>query len=417
MPILVGILVAGRAGVALAVRQAGLVASGEMDGLVVSGVEPIRFTLGPPLLAMLLMSFALTVWVGLVSVATLTAWLWGRAGVPPSVVVDGLRQSLHPGDLVQVLAKPLLFAVVIALIATVCGLTAGRDPQGVARAATRTMIGAVTAILLWTWPSCCRSERLRPCRRPPEATSSDPAVELDGVFQHVAGRCALEGVTLRLDRGDWLLLVGPNGAGKTLLTRLILGLDGPSAGTGAGPGAGPRHPRAQGPCDRLRGQVGAVLQGGSLLEGLTVLDNLLLPLRQTGATRAEMARAARLAITQLQLDGLEGELPRGLSLGLRRRVELARALIHRPSLLVWDGLTEGLDPAGVRETLDLLRQQHANRELTLIATDNRPAELLVDGTRVAVLARGRLLFDGPPQALTEAAQRDLELRYVLAGHP
>jgi len=89
-------------------------------------------------------------------------------------------------------------------------------------------------------------------------------------------------------------------------------------------------------------------------------------------------------VTQLQLDGLEGELPRGLSLGLRRRVELARALIHRPSLLVWDGLTEGLDPAGVRETLDLLRQQHANRELTLIATDNRPAELLVDGTRVAV---------------------------------
>lgn len=251
---------------------------------------------------------------------------------------------------------------------------------------------------------------------PPEATLSDPAVELNGVFQHVAGRCALDGVTLRLTRGDWLLLVGPNGAGKTLLTRLILGLDAPSAGTvrvlGQDLGG-----LGQGGMDRMRGQVGAVLQGGSLLEGLTVLDNLLLPLRRTGATRAEMARAVRLAVTQLQLDGLEGELPRGLSLGLRRRVELARALIHRPSLLVWDGLTEGLDPAGVRETLDLLRQQHANRELTLIATDNRPAELLVDGTRVAVLTRGRLLFDGPPQALTEAAQRDLELRYVLAGHP
>jgi D-methionine transport system ATP-binding protein len=249
-----------------------------------------------------------------------------------------------------------------------------------------------------------------------QAKASQPAVELEGVFQHVAGRCALEGVTLRLGRGDWLLLVGPNGAGKTLLTRLMLGLDRPSAGQVrvlgqdlATLGAGAMR--------RLRSQVGAVLQGGSLLEGLTVLDNLLLPLRQTQATRADMARAARLAITQLQLDGLEGELPRGLSLGLRRRVELARALIHRPSLLVWDGLTEGLDPAGVRETLDLLRQQHANRELTLIATDNRPAELLVDGTRVAVLARGRLLFDGPPQALTEAAQRDLELRYVLAGHP
>lgn len=247
-------------------------------------------------------------------------------------------------------------------------------------------------------------------------TPAEPAVEMEAVFQHVAGRCALEAVTLRLNRGDWLLLVGPNGAGKTLLTRLILGLDNPSAGRVRVLGQDLATLGAEA-MRRLRGQIGAVLQGGSLLEGLTVLDNLLLPLRQTGATRVEMARAARLAITQLQLDGLEGELPRGLSLGLRRRVELARALIHRPSLLVWDGLTEGLDPAGVRETLDLLRQQHANRELTLIATDNRPAELLVDGTRIAVLARGRLLFDGPPQALTEAAVGDLELRYVLAGHP
>lgn len=244
----------------------------------------------------------------------------------------------------------------------------------------------------------------------------DAAVEIEGVFQHVAGRCALDGVTLGVARGEWLLLIGPNGAGKTLLTRLILGLDAPSAGTvrvlgralsGLGAGA----------MGRWRGEVGAVLQGGSLLAGLTVLDNLLLPLRGTGATRAEMARAARLAVTQLQLEGLEGERPRGLSLGQRRRVELARALIHRPSLLVWDGLTEGLDPAGVRETLDLLRQQHANRGLTLIATDNRPAELLASGARVAVLDRGRLLFDGSPAALEQAAAGRLELRYVLAGHP
>jgi ABC-type multidrug transport system ATPase subunit len=244
----------------------------------------------------------------------------------------------------------------------------------------------------------------------------DAAVELRSVFQHVAGRRALEDLTLSLADGEWLLLVGPNGAGKTLLTRLVLGLDAPSAGMvrvmgRALSGLGVQAMR------RWRKEVGAVLQGGALLEGLTVLDNLLLPLRGTGATRAEMARAVRLAVTQLQLDGLEGERPRGLSLGQRRRVELARALIHRPRLLVWDGLTEGLDPAGVRETLDLLRQQHANRGLTLIATDNRPADLLASGTRVGVLDRGRLLFDGPPEALEQAAAQRLELRYVLSGRP
>ncbi len=244
----------------------------------------------------------------------------------------------------------------------------------------------------------------------------DAAVEVEGVFQHVAGRCALEGVSLTLDPGEWLLLVGPNGAGKTLLTRLILGLDSPSAGTVRvlGRDLGRLGAAAM---RSWRGEVGAVLQGGSLLEGQSVLENLLLPLRATGATRAEMARAARLAVTQLQLDGLEGELPRSLSLGLRRRVELARALIHRPRLLVWDGLTEGLDPAGVRDTLDLLRQQHANRGLTLIATDNRPAELLASGARVAVLDRGCLLFDGPAGALEAAAAERLDLRHVLAGRP
>lgn len=148
VPILVGILVAGRAGVALAVRQAGLTVSGEIDGLIVSGIDPVRFTLGSVLLAMLLMSFALTVWVGLITCAALAAWLWGRAGVPPALFIDALEQSVNFADLVEALAKPLIFAVSVAVIASVCGLAAGRDPDGLGRAATRTMIGAVTAILL-----------------------------------------------------------------------------------------------------------------------------------------------------------------------------------------------------------------------------------------------------------------------------
>jgi phospholipid/cholesterol/gamma-HCH transport system permease protein len=148
VPILVGILVAGRAGVALAVRQATLATSGEMDGLLVTGVDPIRFTLGPVLLAMLLMSFAFAVWGTLVTFAGALLWLWGTAGIPPTLFLDALKQALSPGDLMAALGKPLIFALVIALIATVNGTLAGRDPGGIGHAATRTMIGAVTAILI-----------------------------------------------------------------------------------------------------------------------------------------------------------------------------------------------------------------------------------------------------------------------------
>jgi len=148
MPLLVGILVAGRAGVALATRQATLVASGQVDGLLVCGLNPIQYTTGPVLLAMLVMSFAFVVWGSLVTVLALFGWLILIAGVSADQLAEALRQALSPGSLARALAKPLVFALAIVLIATVQGTTAGRDVEGIGGAATGTMIGAVTAILL-----------------------------------------------------------------------------------------------------------------------------------------------------------------------------------------------------------------------------------------------------------------------------
>lgn len=148
IPLLVGIMVAGRAGVALAVRQATLAVSGQMDGLLVSGINPITFTTAPVLLAMLAMSFAFVIWGSLVTLGVALLWLLMESDVNAADLADALRQSLVLTDLIEALAKPLLFAIVIALIATVNGSLAGRDPDGIGRAATQTMLGAVTAILL-----------------------------------------------------------------------------------------------------------------------------------------------------------------------------------------------------------------------------------------------------------------------------
>jgi ABC-type multidrug transport system ATPase subunit len=243
-----------------------------------------------------------------------------------------------------------------------------------------------------------------------------PVLELASVFQHVGGRLALAEIDLRVEPGEWVVLIGPNGAGKSLLTRLVLGLDAPSAGTIRVFGETLGHLDLAG-MRRLRRRVGAVLQGGSLLEDLTVLENLLLPLRNLPVDREAMARAARLTMTQLLLDGLENHAPRSLSMGQRRRVELARALIHKPELLVWDGLSDGTDPAVVREILEVLSIPREEGKLTFIATDNSPGDALSDPDRILVLDRGRLLFDGPPTALAEAADARLELRHVLRGHP
>ena len=241
-----------------------------------------------------------------------------------------------------------------------------------------------------------------------------PALGLSGVFQHVAGHAVLSGVSLTVQSREGVLLIGRNGAGKSLLMRLVLGLDQPSAGQvrlfGEELSRLPsRRARA------LRRRVGAVLQRGSLLDGLTVLENLLLPLRATRMPRADMARAARLVMTQLQLDGMENHLPRALSVGQRRRVELARALVHRPDLLIWDGLTDGLDLPAVREIFALLRAEMEVRGLTVVATDNVTLEAILPEERVVVLDRGRVLFDGSRSALEAAAPSQLELRYLLQG--
>lgn len=242
------------------------------------------------------------------------------------------------------------------------------------------------------------------------------AVELDAVFQHVGGRCALEGIHLDVALGDSLALVGPNGAGKTLLLRLIAGLDAPTAGRIRVLGHDLAH-LGRGERAALRAQLGMVFQGGSLLNGLTVAENILLPLRDSGLSREAMWRATRLAMMQLRLDGLENRYPYQLSGGLVRQIELARALIHRPQLLLWDEVVDGLDLAASLELEGLLREHRSQHAMTVITTSHLADRALRGVARVAILEAGRLIFTGTPEEARAAREHDLSLRYILDGRP
>jgi D-methionine transport system ATP-binding protein len=239
-------------------------------------------------------------------------------------------------------------------------------------------------------------------------------VEFENVFQHANGRCVLKGVSFSIERGASFALLGPNGAGKTMLLRLIMGLDRPSAGRIVVLGQDYGTLSDAG-LTRFRRSLGMVLQGGALLNGLSVSENLMLPLRSSGQPVELMWRKARLIMTQLRLDGLENLYPHELSGGVLRKVELARALIQKPDLLMWDELLDGLDPASVIEIEDHLAREKRTREMTIIFTTHQTSGALAIANRVGVLDNGNLLFDGAVEDLSSVGEDNPDLKYALKG--
>lgn len=146
-PLLVGLFVAGRSGVGLVVRIGSMILNRETDGLIICGIHPVDYIVAPMLLAMLLMSFVLAVWTDIIVVSVTGSWLWWHGGISWTLFVDSLNHSVDTGDLILGVIKPMVFSVFIGLIAAVNGCNVSRQIDSVSRAATRTMISAIAAIL------------------------------------------------------------------------------------------------------------------------------------------------------------------------------------------------------------------------------------------------------------------------------
>ena len=240
------------------------------------------------------------------------------------------------------------------------------------------------------------------------------AIVLKGVFQHVNGRAVLADIDLTIEQGEIFALLGANGAGKTLLLRIITGLDTPSAGYVEILGRDLKRINAS-ELSALRHELGMVFQGGALLNDLNVVENLLLPLRSSRMSGKQMQRVARLIMTRLRLDGMENFYPFQLSGGVARMVELARALIHRPALLLWDELLDGLDPAGVQAVVEHLKQEQEIFNMSLLFTSHQVGGAVAMANRIGVLSGGRLLFVGTGKQLDAATPSSLALRYAVTG--
>jgi putative ABC transport system ATP-binding protein len=200
---------------------------------------------------------------------------------------------------------------------------------------------------------------------------------------------ALRGVDLTVKPGDFIAVMGPSGCGKSTLLNLVAGLDVPDEGeiTVAGE---PVTGRSEDDLARMRRKhMGIVFQFFNLLEGMTVLENVVLPSVIAGRRRKMAETRARDLLDLLGIGDKASAVPGVLSGGQRQRLAIARALANSPTLLLADEPTGALDSAGGAEIIELLRRLHASGQ-TIILVTHDPAVADAAG-RIVRMRDGRIV--------------------------
>jgi putative ABC transport system ATP-binding protein len=207
---------------------------------------------------------------------------------------------------------------------------------------------------------------------------------------------ALRGVDLELQNGEFVAIMGPSGCGKSTLLNLVAGLD--TADDGEIVLAGEQVTgKTEDELARMRRRhIGIVFQFFNLLEGMTVLENVVLPAMIAGTKRKPAETRARDLLDLLGLGDKASDVPAVLSGGQRQRLAIARALANRPTLLLADEPTGALDTDGGREVLELFKRLHADGQTILMVTHNDEVASAAD--RIVRMRDGRVEGEG----LTEA---------------
>ncbi|MBN2232029.1 MAG: ABC transporter ATP-binding protein [Deltaproteobacteria bacterium] len=236
-------------------------------------------------------------------------------------------------------------------------------------------------------------------------------LHIDGLTMHFSGLSALEGFNTRLADGGLTALIGPNGAGKTTVFNLVSGFYQPTAGSISfldRPLAGlkPHQVTARG--------IARTFQNIRLWKDMTVLDNLRLArhhrlgygitdvFRRGGRYRRGEdgieAEAMELLET-FKLTAAAYERPKNLPYGVQRKVELARALISRPRLLLLDEPAAGLTSRDVVELIDLIRWIHETFRLTIWMIEHQMKVVMNLCSRITVIDFGRIIAEGTPEEI------------------
>jgi ABC-2 type transport system ATP-binding protein len=230
----------------------------------------------------------------------------------------------------------------------------------------------------------------------------DAAITVENLTRQFEDLTAVDAVSFTVDRGELFALLGPNGAGKTTIINMLITLLPPTSGDARVAGFDVTREK-----DEVRRHIGIVFQEPALDKDLTGRENLDFHGMMYGLSRPERDRRIAEVLGLVELSERADVLVQNYSGGMKRRLEIARGLIHHPSVLFLDEPTLGLDAQTRRRIWDYIRRMNREEGVTIILTTHYMEEADYLAGRVAIIDRGRIVAMGSPSVLKDVLGGDV----------
>lgn len=217
------------------------------------------------------------------------------------------------------------------------------------------------------------------------------------VHKRFGSQVVLNGMNLIIEPGTTTAIVGPSGVGKSVLLKLIMGIMQPDSGEISVFGEKISTMTSEADKNRVRESLGVLFQSAALLDSITIYDNVAFPLIERGKTPSkEIHDRVWYMLEALSLEPYAQCIPQEIPMGIRKRAGMARALITKPKVLLFDEPNTGLDPLVGQEVYDLIRECKSRWGFTGVVISHELPEVFQVSERVAMILGGKIILEGTP---------------------